>query len=55
MREERWILFLESFRYDGKLFQKTNVCEFMHKENDRIQPLTVDIGMELNEVLKSHQ
>jgi hypothetical protein len=55
MREERWILFLESFRYDGKLFQKTNVREFLGKEFDRIQPLTVDIGMELNEVLKTHQ
>lgn len=54
-KEERWILFLESFWYDGKLFQKTKVREFLRKEHDRIQPLTVDIGMELNEVLRTHQ
>jgi len=50
-RKEKWILFLEPFWYEGKLFEKTNVHEFMRKEHDRIQPLTVDIGVELNEVL----
>jgi hypothetical protein len=54
-REEKWILFLESFCYAGELFEKTNAREFMRKEHDRIQPLTVDIGVELNEVLKKHQ
>lgn len=53
--EEKWILFLESFWYAGDLFEKTNVREFMRKEHDRIQPLTVDIGVELNEVLKRLQ
>lgn len=52
-REERWILFLESFWYEGELFEKINVREFMQKEHDRIQPLTVNIGVELNEVLKN--
>lgn len=52
MRDERWILFLESFSYAGELFGKTNAREFMQKEHDRIQPLTVSIGVELNEVLK---
>lgn len=54
-REERWILFLESFLYAGELFEKTDAREFMRKEHDRIQPLTVDIGIELNEVLKTLQ
>lgn len=54
-REEKWILFLESFWYTGDLFEKTNAHEFMRKEHDRIQPLTVDIGVELNEVLKKLQ
>ncbi|WP_442782326.1 hypothetical protein [Collimonas fungivorans] len=51
-REEKWILFLESFWYSGELFKKTNAREFMQKEHDRIQPLTVNIGLELDEVLK---
>ncbi|WP_029527757.1 hypothetical protein [Polaromonas glacialis] len=55
MREEKWILFLESFWYEGKFFEKTNAREFMQKEHDRIQPLTVNIGVELNEVLKKLQ
>lgn len=54
-REEKWILFLESFWYKGEFFEKTNAREFMQKEHDRIQPLTVDIGVELNEVLKKLQ
>ncbi|MCX7278752.1 MAG: hypothetical protein NTZ15_15760 [Burkholderiales bacterium] len=54
-REERWILFLESFWYAGDLFEQTNAHEFMRKEHDRIQPLTVDIGVELNEVLRKLQ
>jgi hypothetical protein len=54
-REEKWILFLESFWYAGEMFEKTNAREFMQKEHDRIQPLTVDIGVELNEVLKKLQ
>lgn len=54
-REEKWILFLESFWYKGVFFEKTNAREFMRKEHDRIQPLTVDIGVELNEVLKKLQ
>ncbi|WP_432382172.1 hypothetical protein [Duganella sp. P38] len=54
-REEKWILFLESFRYTGELFEKTNAREFMRREHDRIQSLTVDIDVELNEVLKRLQ
>ncbi len=54
-REEKWILFLESFWYGGELFEKTNAREFMQKEHDRIQPLTVNIGVELNEVLTKLQ
>ncbi|PLC51436.1 hypothetical protein CR159_04260 [Pollutimonas subterranea] len=54
-REENWILFLESFWYDGHLFEKINARKFMRKEHDRIQPLTVNIGVELNEVLKKLQ
>jgi hypothetical protein len=54
-RIEKWILFLESFSYAGDLFEKTNAREFMQKAHDRIQPLTVDIGVELNEVLKQLQ
>jgi len=52
MRGDKWILFLEAFWYEGDLFEKTNAREFMRKEHDRIQPLSVDIGVELNEVLK---
>lgn len=51
-RDERWILFLESFSYAGESFGKINAREFMQKEHDRIQFLTVNIGVELNEVLK---
>ena len=54
-REEKWILFLEPFSHAGELFKKTNAREFMQKEHDRIQPLTVNIGMELNEILKGFQ
>jgi hypothetical protein len=54
-REEKWILFLESFWYEGELFEKTNAREFMRKEHDRIQPLTVNIGVELNNILKKLQ
>ncbi|MEL7551803.1 hypothetical protein AAGV37_18160 [Pseudomonas protegens] len=54
-REEKWILFLESFWYAGELFEKTNAREFMRKEHDRIQHLTVNIGAELNNVLKKLQ
>lgn len=51
-REEKWILFLESFSYAGKKYRKTNARVFMQKEHDRIQHLTVKIGVELNDVLK---
>lgn len=54
-RDEKWILFLDSFSYAGELFEKTNAREFMQKEHDRIQPLTVNIGVELNEVLQKLQ
>ena len=54
-RKEKWILFLESFYYEGELFEKTSAREFMRKEHDRIQPLTVNIGVELNEALKKLQ
>lgn len=52
IREEKWILFLESFWYAEEFFEKTNARESMRKEHDRIQPLTVNIGVELNEVLR---
>lgn len=54
-REEKWILFLESFWYAGELFERTNAREFMQKEHDRIQSMTVNIGLELNAVLKKLQ
>lgn len=54
-REEKWILFLESFWYAGEMFKKTNAREFMRKEHERIQHLTVKIGVELNNVLKMFQ
>ncbi|MBD8147776.1 hypothetical protein IFT37_17715 [Pseudomonas fluorescens] len=54
-REEKWILFLEPFWYAGEFFEKTNAREFMRKEHDRIQHLTVNIGVELNDVLKKLQ
>lgn len=54
-REEKWVLFLESFWYSEELFAKTNACEFMRKEHDRIQPLTVNIGVELNNILRALQ
>lgn len=54
-RKEKWILFLESFWYAGEFFEKTNAREFMRKEHDRIQHLTVNIGVELNHVLKELQ
>ena len=54
-RKEKWILFLEPFCYAGDSFKKTNAHEFMQKEHDRIQLLTVVIGVELNEVLKKCQ
>lgn len=54
-REDKWILFLESFWYSGEFFEKTNALEFMRKEHDRIQHLTVKIGVELKDVLKRLQ
>lgn len=54
-REEKWILFLEPFWYEGKFFEQTNAREFMQNEHDRIQPLIVDIGVELNKVLEKIQ
>lgn len=51
-REKKWILFLESFWYVGKFFEKTDAFKFMEKEHDRIQHLSVKIGVELNDVLK---
>ncbi|WP_185822149.1 hypothetical protein [Xanthomonas sp. GW] len=54
-REEKWILFLDSFFYDGEFFGKINARGFMRSEYDRIQPLIVNIGVELNEVLKMLQ
>lgn len=51
-RSEKYILFLESFWYAGEHYKEANAREFMQKEHDRIQPLTVDIGVELNEALK---
>lgn len=51
-RRSRWALLLESFRYDGKIYKGSDVQDFMRKEHDRMQAFTVDIGIELNEVLK---
>jgi len=52
-REEKWILFLEPFFYDGVLYRKVNVREFMRREHDRIQALTVDIGRSVNDLLST--
>lgn len=52
-RQERWILYLEPFWYAGELFEKTDARVFMRREHDRIQPLTVEIGVELNEALRT--
>ncbi|WP_133854636.1 hypothetical protein [Comamonas sp. JUb58] len=54
-RKEKWVLFLESFWYAGELFLRTDARDFMRKEHDRIQPLTVNIGVELNNVLMKLQ
>jgi len=51
-RAERYVLFLESFWYAGDYFKELDVREFMQRAHDRIQPLTVDIGVELNHVLR---
>lgn len=51
-RDKKWTLFLESFSYAGELFGAMDARDFMRNEHDRIQPLTVNIGVELNEVLK---
>lgn len=50
-REEKWVLFLEPFCYAGDFFDKTNAGEFMQKEHDRILPLIISIGLELNKAL----
>lgn len=51
-RKEKWILYLEPFWYEEDFFEKTNALKFMRKEHDRILHLTVNIGVELNDVLK---
>lgn len=51
-QENRWSLYLESFWYAGHFFEKVDASEFMLKEHDRIQYLTVHIGVELNNILK---
>ncbi|WP_148293308.1 hypothetical protein [Comamonas sp. B-9] len=54
-RAQKYILYLEPFNYAGLGYPKTDVREFMRKEHDRIQPLTVSIGVELNRVLETLQ
>ena len=53
-RLDKHILKLESFWYAGHFFEAMDAHEFMQREHDRMQPLTVDIGVELNEVLRLH-
>lgn len=52
-RTEKHVLLFESFEYDQKPFPSVDVREFIQGEFDRIQPLTVDIGVELNNVLRN--
>jgi hypothetical protein len=50
---EKHYLKLESFRYGGSHYKEVNARDFMQSEHDRIQPLIVDIGAELNTILRS--
>jgi hypothetical protein len=52
-REQKYLLLLESFSYEGKFFPEIDVREFMQQEHDRMQHLMVDTGVELNNVLKA--
>lgn len=52
-RKEKWILYLESFVYQGVAYKKVNVRDFMRAEYDRVQALTVHIGTTLNAVLRA--
>lgn len=54
-RRKKWILFLESFWYAGEFFDKADAEEFMQEEHDRILPLIINIGSELNAVLEKLQ
>jgi hypothetical protein len=54
-RTQKYILYLEPFSYAGVAYPQTDAREFMRKEHDRIQPLTVSIGIELNRVLETFQ
>jgi hypothetical protein len=49
---EKLYLKLEPFWYGGNHYKEVDAQNFMQNEHDRIQPLTVDIGVELNTVLK---
>jgi len=51
-KPERFTLPFESFTYEGLSFSSMDVREFLRDEHDRMQQLMVDIGVELNSVLK---
>jgi len=50
-REQRWVLYLEAFVYQGIAYKKTDVREFMRSEHSRIQELIILIGQRINDLL----
>lgn len=52
-RPEKYDLPFEHFEYHGKPFSPMHVREFIQSEHDRMQHLLVDIGMQLNSVLRA--
>jgi hypothetical protein len=52
-QDERLTLQLEAFDYEGVSYQQVDLQKFIQREHDRMQPLTVNIGRELNELLRS--
>lgn len=52
-REQRWVLCLESFAYQGMAYKKIDIRDFMRREHSRIQAITVHIGRSLNDLLST--
>lgn len=54
-RAEKYMLPFEDFVYEGKHFSSVDVREFVRQEHDRMQHLLVEIGVELNAVLRARK
>lgn len=54
-RAKKYELPFEDFVYERRQFNAVDVREFIEQEHDRMQHLLVEIGVELNAVLRSRK